>query len=65
MVGASGSAPSHVAVDISRVSRFAHHGFERGSRIIAATDTSDLRGVMARGLYDIHLRPGLLLIEGP
>lgn len=39
------------------------HGFEPGSRIIAATDTTDLRGVKARGRYDIRLRPDLLLIE--
>lgn len=38
-------------------------GIEPGSRIIAATDTRDLRGVMAKGLYDIHLRTELLLIE--
>lgn len=39
-------------------------GFPRGSRIIAATDTRDLRGVQTKGLYDIVVRPDLLLMEG-
>ena len=42
-----------------------HHGFPRGSTLACSTDTRDLRGVMAKGLYDIHLRPDLLLIEAP
>lgn len=35
-------------------------GLPRGSRIIAATDTRDLRNIMGKGLYDISLRPELI-----
>ena len=39
------------------------HGFPRGATMACSTDTRDTRGLIAKGLYDIHLRPDLLLIE--
>lgn len=39
----------------------AMQGVARGQSLIAASDTRDLRRVRARRLYDIHIRPELLL----
>lgn len=39
----------------------AMQGIARGQTIICATDTRDIRGVMANGTYDIRLRPDLIL----
>jgi hypothetical protein len=36
-------------------------GLAPGSTLIAASDTRDLRRIKNRGLYDIHVRPELLL----